>query len=76
MRIFSSERKESSGERGDTERDLSFETAGAPRPRPEPRSVVMMGGGLVPSRDGCLGGLVPNVATELMFGVSFTIGEY
>jgi hypothetical protein len=77
MRMFSSVRKDSSGERGDGERDLSLVTAIGPTPRPAPRSLVTIGGSLFPSRDDIFrGGLSPKVATEPIFGVSLTIGEY
>lgn len=77
--MFSSVRKDSSGDRGEGDRDLSFEIATAAKPRPAPAddiSVVLIGGGLLPSRDDDFGGLLPNVATVPIFGVSLTIGEY
>lgn len=76
MRMFSSEKMDSSGDMGEAVRELSFEMARPPTPRPVPISVVMIGGGLLPSReDTFLGGLF-ELAIAPMFGVSLTIGEY
>ena len=83
MRMFSSVRKEPSGERGEGERELSLETAMAARPRPvlEAQSEVAMGGSfalvlLLLWRGGDGLEALSKEATVPMLGVSFTIGEY